>query len=182
MSATTQGVATVPPAAPTGAAATALSASAIRVTWTDASTNEGAFEVQRAPSAGGTFVTVGTPAAGSTQLDSTGLAPSTAYHFRVRATNAAGASAWSGTATATTQVAPLQTVTLYPVADNRIASSVLNTGVASTPYPGDELIVGCNWLWNSYLGTQEGTTSLTPMSPEGGWCPPSTRPPGSAGT
>ena len=157
MSATTQAPAPTPPSAPTGIAATALSSSAIRVTWTDTSTNESAFEVERAPSAGGPFVSVGTLTAGSTQLDSTGLAASTTYFFRVRATNAAGASAWSGTASATTQVGPIQTMVLYPVADNRIASSVLDTTVATTAYPADELIVGCNWLYNSYLGTQEGT-------------------------
>ncbi len=131
--ATTEVAALTPPSAPTGATATALSASAIRITWTDTSANESAFEVQRAPSAGGTFAAVGTAAAGSAQLDATGLAASTAYYFRVRATNAAGASAWSSTATATTQAGPIQTVTLYPVADNYIAKSYGDSTVANRP-------------------------------------------------
>jgi hypothetical protein len=155
--ATTQAAALAPPAAPTGVAATALSSSAIRITWTDASANETAFEVERATGAGGTFASIGTLGAGSTQLDSTGLAPSTAYGFRVRATNPAGASPWSSTASATTQAAPIQTVVLYPVVDNRIAKSLSDDTFATTPYPADELIVGCNWIFNSFQGTQGGT-------------------------
>ena len=155
--ATTEAPALAPPSAPSGTAASALSASAIRITWTDTSANESAFEIERASSASGTFAAVGTVPAGSTQLDSNGLAGSTAYFFRVRATNAAGASAWSSTATATTQVAPLQTMTLYPVADNYIATSYGDSTVANLPKPSAELIVGCNWLYNSYQSTQEGT-------------------------
>lgn len=92
-----------PPAAPTNLAATATSSSTIALAWNDNSTNETGFKVERAPLATGIYAQVGAPAAGATSYNDPGLAASTTYLYRVRATNAAGDSAYSNTATATTQ-------------------------------------------------------------------------------
>ncbi len=91
-SATTQDDPWNPPTEPAGVAAGALSTSAIRITWADQSTDETAFEIERAPSAGGPFVLVGTVKVNATQYDDGGLSPATAYFYRVRASNAAGGS------------------------------------------------------------------------------------------
>ncbi len=89
------------PAAPSNLSATAASSSSINLKWTDNSTNESSFTVQRSTD-GTNFTSVGTAAAGATTYSDSGLAAATAYTYRVTATNAAGSSAWSNTASATT--------------------------------------------------------------------------------
>ena len=95
---------TTPPTAPTNVVATANSSSQITVTWTASTDNVGVtgYRVERCQGSGcSTFTQVGTPTA-SPYVD-TGLAASTMYVYRVRATDAAGnLSAYSSTASATT--------------------------------------------------------------------------------
>ena len=97
-----------PPAAPTGLTATAVSSSQINLGWTDNATNEAGFEIERCT--GDTcvnFVQIATVGPNVTAYsNTTGLSASTAYAYRVRATNTGGASAYSNTATATTLVPP----------------------------------------------------------------------------
>ena len=90
-----------PPAAPTGLSTTANSTSQITLNWTDNSNNETGFLIERQNGASWTAVT--TTAAGVTSFADTGLAPNTAYTYRVSAVNAAGTSAPTNTSTATTQ-------------------------------------------------------------------------------
>lgn len=102
------GVPPPPPAAPTGLTASANSSSQIVLIWTDNASNENAFSVER--SAGGNpFVTVAALSANSTRYPDTGLAPSTTYLYRVRASNGAGNSAYSNSAAATTLPGSAQT-------------------------------------------------------------------------
>ena len=89
------------PAAPTGLNATAVSASQINLAWTDASSNETGFKIER--STGGSFVQIATVGAGVTAYASAGLAAGTAYSYRVSSSNAQGDSGYSNVATATTQ-------------------------------------------------------------------------------
>ncbi len=90
------------PAAPTNLAATAISSSAIRLTWTDNASNETGFSVEQ--KVNGTFIPVGGPAipANTTSVDVGGLGPNQTATFRVRALGAAGNSGYSNEATATT--------------------------------------------------------------------------------
>ena len=90
------------PNPPSDLAAIATSASSIQLTWTDNSSNEAAFELQRA-TGGGSFSTIANLAANTNGHLDTGLATGTSYSYRVRATNSAGSSTWSNTATETTQ-------------------------------------------------------------------------------
>jgi len=93
----------VPPAAPTGASATALTSTSVRVQWTDASNNETQFQIERSTTgAGGPFALRGTVGANVTTFDDTGLTPLAEFCYRVRASNAAGASDASNVACATT--------------------------------------------------------------------------------
>ncbi len=101
-SATTQAAV---PAPPSGLTATAGSSSQINLSWTDNSNNETGFKIDQ--STGSDFsqnLTTVTVAANTTSYSATGLAASTTYYYRVRATNAVGDSANSNTANATTQV------------------------------------------------------------------------------
>jgi hypothetical protein len=102
-SAQTLAAVTTPPAAPSGTAASATSSSIIHVTWSDNSSNEDGFQVQRSNSASSGFAQVGTTGAGTTSYDDGGLAAAATYYYRVRATNGAGSSGWSNVANATTQ-------------------------------------------------------------------------------
>ena len=77
---------TMPPAAPSGARATALSSASARVDWTDNSSDESGFEVEYKASGTQTWTTFGTAAAAdATSLTITGLTANTQYQFRVRA-------------------------------------------------------------------------------------------------
>ena len=91
------------PNAPTALAATAVSTSQIDVTWTDNALNEINYELQQSPTGTGNWSTIATLNANSTSYANTGLTPNTTYYYRVRATNTAGASAYTNSASATTQ-------------------------------------------------------------------------------
>jgi hypothetical protein len=101
--------ATTAPAAPVNLVATALSGISISLSWTDSSSGEFGFLVERALSAAGPFsivsvmpgpgpVTVGTNV---TTYTDTGLSLSTTYYYRVRAVGLGG-STISAVASATT--------------------------------------------------------------------------------
>jgi len=100
-----------PPAAPSNLVATALSSSAIRLTWTDNSGNETGFEIERS-SDGVNFAPHATAGANATSFDDTGLAASTTYYYRVNATNGGGDSGYSNVASTTT-LANTGPVTLF---------------------------------------------------------------------
>ena len=90
------------PAAPSGLAATAVSRSRIDLAWQDNSANETGFQIERSRS-GGAFSLIATATPGATShSDTDGLTPNKTYTYRVRAVNAAGSSAYSNTASATT--------------------------------------------------------------------------------
>lgn len=91
----------VPPAAPASLTAQPTSWSTVALTWSDASQNEQAFFVERATGTGA-FARVDSLPAGTQNTVDTGLSPSTAYSYRVRAWNAAGYSSYSNVAQATT--------------------------------------------------------------------------------
>lgn len=89
--------------APSGLAATAASSSQVNLTWADNATTEEGFELDRATNSAFTSGLVATNlAANTTSRSVTGLSAATTYYFRVRATNSAGSSEYSGTASVTT--------------------------------------------------------------------------------
>ena len=95
------------PSAPSNLTATASSSSQIGLTWTDNASTETDYKVESATAATGPWSEIaGALAAGSTTYTATGLNASTTYHFRVRAANLAGDSAYSATASATTSAPP----------------------------------------------------------------------------
>ncbi|MBN1669653.1 MAG: CotH kinase family protein, partial [Kiritimatiellae bacterium] len=91
-----------PPAAPGSLAAAAQSATSIRLTWTDNSSNETGFKIDRRKSGTTTWERIATPAANATAYTDSGLAAGTPYYYQVKATNGAGDSPYSNTASATT--------------------------------------------------------------------------------
>jgi hypothetical protein len=91
----------VAPATPTGLTATPVSTTEIRLNWTDKASDETGYKVERRTLTGDFEEILSLPANTTTALVG-GLNPATGYAFRVRAFNAAGSSAYSNEATAST--------------------------------------------------------------------------------
>ena len=119
----------IPPADPSGLTATAISQTSVRLDWSDNSTNETAFEIERAPETSvgsgqpGTFAQVGSAGANATTYVDNGLAVFTTYFYRVRATNLGGPSGYAGPV----QVRTFDTIPTAPI--NLSAVTVSNTSI-----------------------------------------------------
>jgi len=138
---------TNPPAAPSGLTVTPASGTQMNLSWTDNATNEGGFKIERKTGSGGTYAQVGVTGANLTTFSDSALSGGLDYYYRVRATNAAGDSAYSAEAHALTPVPPATpvntVVTLVTstqvnlswtdLADNETGYKVLRkSGLAST--------------------------------------------------
>jgi len=118
--------------APSSLAATATSATQVNLTWSDNSTNETGFAIDRATDSGFTLNLVTTTAAmNATSASITGLNPSTPYYFRIRATNGFNKSANSSSASATTlsanQTPTDITLSASSVAENQSVGTAVGT-------------------------------------------------------
>jgi len=90
------------PAAPSGLTATATGTTSIGLSWTDNSTNETSFILQRSLASGSGYTSVATLPANTVSYSNTGLNSSTTYFYRIQAVNSSGSSGWSNVANATT--------------------------------------------------------------------------------
>lgn len=95
-----------PPAAPTSLAAVAPVHTGVFLTWVDNALVESGFRVERAVGAGA-FAVHATLPANTTSYTDGSVSPVTSYSYRVLATNAAGASGASNTATVTLPPVPV---------------------------------------------------------------------------
>jgi hypothetical protein len=99
------GPAVTAPAAPSGLTATPVSSTQINLGWTDNSSNETGFKIERSSTSGTAgFAEITVTASGATGYNDTGLTAPMQYWYRVRATNTGGDSSCTLVATATTQV------------------------------------------------------------------------------
>ncbi len=89
------------PIAPSGLTATPVSATQINLSWTDNSSNETGFKIERKTGTG-SFSQIATVGAGVQTYNNTGLTAATTYSYQVYAYNGSGNSAYSNTASATT--------------------------------------------------------------------------------
>lgn len=165
--------AVTPPAAPTGVSATAVSPQQIDLAWTDASSNEDGFAVERAPDVAGvpgTWAPLATLAANATSYSDTGLATATTYHYRTCATNAGGSSAWAGPVSATTFAV------VAPSGLSATAASAVQIDLTWTDNSSDETgfkierapdVVGNPGTWAQVATVGAGVTSFlsTGLSP-----------------
>ena len=94
-----------PPAAPTGMSASAVSTSAINLSWTDASNNESGFTLQRSLDGSSNWVGIADLGVGMESHGDHGLEAATQYFYRLRAWNGDGVSDWVY-ANATTHMPP----------------------------------------------------------------------------
>jgi hypothetical protein len=88
------------PVAPSALTAVGAGRNRINLAWSDNSSNETAFEIQRSRD-GATWSALATVGANSESYsDTAGLTPNRVFYYRVRAVNASGPSAYSNTASA----------------------------------------------------------------------------------
>ncbi len=110
------------PAAPSALSATPSSSLTSRITlsWTDNSSNETNFFVERSTVSGSGFVQVATATANTVTIDDNGLAAGTTYYYRMRAANAYGSSAYTSEASATTGSTPTAPSSLAGTPDSSV--------------------------------------------------------------
>ncbi len=125
---------TTPPTAPSGLTATTAGTGQVGLSWTASTDNVAVtgYLVERCQGAGcASFAQVAAPAGTGTTFTDSGLAASTSYTYRVRATDAANnPGPYSNTATVTTVQAPAG-ITLVQHA-NKDAGSVTSSSLAFT--------------------------------------------------
>ncbi len=108
---------------PINLAAVAVGSSQIDLTWTDQTTTETGYSIERKTGIAGTFTEVATVGASVAAFSNTGLDPNTQYFYRVRAFSANNTSPYTNEAEATTTLSP-------PAApSNLAATSVSNTQI-----------------------------------------------------
>ena len=95
---------TTPPTleAPSVLSATAISTTQIDLSWTDNASDETGFKIERSERVNTAFAQIATVGGDVTVYHDTGLKKGTTYHYRVRATNASGDSAYSNEISAMT--------------------------------------------------------------------------------
>ena len=98
---TTTAPAPAPPNTPSGLTATAITKTQINLSWTDTSSNEDGYKIERS-SDGIRYTQIASVGANITSFANSGLTASKLYYYRVRAYNVSGHSAYSNVASART--------------------------------------------------------------------------------
>jgi len=93
---------TIPLSPPTNLAVTSASSTQVDLIWTDTSSGETGFKIERKTGSGGTYSQIAAVSADIESYSDTALSESTTYYYRVRAYNLAGDSSYSNEANATT--------------------------------------------------------------------------------
>ncbi len=94
---------TVLPSAPTSLSASVVSASQIDLSWTDNSSNEENFLIERSPD-GSNWTQIASVNPNSTSYSDVTVSSGTLYYYRIRSANTFGNSSYSNTASSTTPV------------------------------------------------------------------------------
>jgi len=117
--------------------ATAVSPSQIDLNWTDNSSNENGFKVERKKGAGGTYSMVYNAAANTTAWSDSGLSAISDYSYRVYAYNSASSSDYSNEVNVTTQGG-----TWSPTS---ITNAPSKSNYCAVVWTGSEMIVWGGW-------------------------------------
>jgi hypothetical protein len=155
------------PAAPSNLTAAAISSSQINLAWTDHSSNETAFRVERSPAAAGPWTYIG--ATTLTGYGDSGRLPSTTYYYRVAAYNSYGTSAYTNTAWATTQgtsgvpSAP-SSLSASAVSSSQINLAWADTSSNETGFKIERSTSTISWAQIATVGTNVTSYSSTGLS------------------
>jgi hypothetical protein len=113
------------PTAPASLATEALGPTQVDLTWTDQSTNESGFIIERSTD-NLNFTQVAALSANTTQYREENLSPSTLYQYRAKAWNSSGNSAYSNVAVVATD-APAQYIDQYVNAEVTVSGVLKGT-------------------------------------------------------
>ena len=153
---------TVVPIAPSSLTGTVASSTQINLSWTDNSTNETGFKIERKTGTEN-YAVVGTTAADITTFNNSGLSPNTTYKYRVYSNNAVGNSlTYSNELTLTT----INTI-IIPTLITTVASSISNTTAISggtISSDGGATITARGIVW----GTSSSPTIILPTKTSDG--------------
>jgi len=127
-------VAVMPPFAPGNPIATAVSDTQINITWTDNSTNETGFKIERKPGTGGVYKQIATTAANVTSFTDTTGREGTTYYYRIRAYHAYANSAYSNQAFTTTPPAAPSALSTTAVSARQIKLSWTDNSAVETGF------------------------------------------------
>ena len=149
------------PAAPSGLAASAVTPTAINLTWQDNSTNETGFQVERKAAVDGTWAPVATTAASITFLKDESVAAGTGHVYRIRSVNDIGVSAFCDPAT----VATPSIAQMIPPAPSNLAAA------AASPF-------SVNLAWQDNSSNETGFQVERKTAIGGTWAVVATAEPG----
>jgi hypothetical protein len=105
-----------------------LSAAQLQLSWTDNSTGEDGFKVERGTLSSGPFTQIGTTASNITSYTDSGLADAATFCYRVKAYNTAAESGYTSVACATTKA----TLTASKVGSGTVSSSPAGISCGAT--------------------------------------------------
>lgn len=147
--------------------ATAAAATIVNLSWSDNSSNETGFKIERSANGGTTFTQISVATANATTYQDINLLPGTSYVYRVRATNSAGDSTYTANSNVTTLAAANKTTYAY-IATNIVGPNCVSCHQAGFASGGTALDT-----YAGVSGLAKGGTLVSVISP------PSKMPPGS---
>lgn len=160
--------------APIGFTATPVGQTSINLAWTDSTTNETGFQIQRCTGAAcANFAQVGANlAANTTSYSDTGLTANTSYSYRARAVTATDSSAWTATQTAVTGTV-VAGGTFTMVGAGEITTCASSAGPMGTAHVVDSILKAdpnavAFTVGNNLTDTAQGSTFATCFEPKWG--------------
>ena len=131
---------------PSALSASPVSSSQIDLSWTDNSTIEDGFKIERSLNGSSGWIEVGTNAANDNTFSNSGLSSGTTYYYRVYAYNSGGNSGYSNTTSTTTFSLPAAPTSLTAVPTTTSSANLAWTDNATneTGYRVERSLNGVN--------------------------------------
>lgn len=166
-------------AAPSGLSATPVSTSQVNLAWSDNSTNETGFLVERSTSSGSGFAGIGSAVENATTYSDTAAVPGMTYYYRITATNELASSSASSQASATVpkMSATVMLDSLAQTYDGNACTATVSTvpaglsydvtydGGAALPTNAGSYAVAATINDISYQGATNGTLVVSKATP-----------------
>lgn len=179
VSATTNPPPLQPPIAPSELTAVTQSPDQVSLSWSDNSTTEESFVIQRKEGATGSYSTIASLPANTTGHDDSSLDSETEYYYQIQATNSAGGSAWDTSHTTTEELTAPADLTTTLITHERITlqwdeksdyeeyveldvnGSSIQLSVDTDTYTDFDLESNTSYQYRVRVGDAGGTSSWT---------------------
>jgi uncharacterized repeat protein (TIGR01451 family) len=155
--------ATTAPCDPTGLSATAVSETQIDLSWTDASSSETGFRIERSPDGASNWTEIDTAGAGATTYSDDSADCDTTYYYRVRAYRSGDGlySGYSNVDSATTAPCQPTGLTATAVSQTRIDLSWTDASSSETGFRIERSPDGSAWAFLANVAQDATTYSHT---------------------